>query len=173
MEALRAKVRLGEPSVQRFAARGGKLVEELAAVTPATQRADQPVALEALERRVNLADIDFPGTAEQRFKTVFHLVSVERLLGEEAQHPVPKRHYPYSVCIKSMHRSQRQCQHLFFDSRGSTFGPPGTPRTRPGTRTASRDACGCHTAQQGHRQSDPRTPARSTTPPHRPDPAHA
>ena len=114
MQALRAKVRLGEPSVQRFAARGGKLVEELAAVTPATQRADQPVALEALERRVNLADIDFPGTAEQRFKTVFHLVSVERLLGEEAQHPVPKRHYPYSVCIKSMHRSQRQCQDLFF-----------------------------------------------------------
>src|SRR5256884_4089314 len=106
-QLLRPGARRGERLVERLVAFGRKLVEQLAAIAARTNRPDEPVALEALERRVDLADIDVPGPTEHGFKAVFHLISVEWLSLQEPQHAVLKRQVfdlPYSVCMLSMHR---------------------------------------------------------------------
>src|ERR1700736_5682785 len=106
VQLLRSGVRLGEPLVERLLALGRELVKQLSAIAARTNRPDQPVALEALERRVDLADIDVPRTSEHGFKAVLHLISVEGLLLQEPQHAVLKRHsfdLTYSVCMLSMH----------------------------------------------------------------------
>src|SRR5437667_12417945 len=54
-------VRLGEPLVERLVAFGRKLVEQLAAIAARANRPDEPVALEALERRGDLAGMRGPG----------------------------------------------------------------------------------------------------------------
>src|SRR5256886_16536436 len=90
VELVRPGVRLGEPLVERLMALGRKLVEQLAAIAARTNRPDEPVALKALERRVDLADIDVPGPTKHGFKAVFHLISVERLFLLEPQHVVLK-----------------------------------------------------------------------------------
>jgi len=69
----------------------GKLVLQLPAIAATANRPDQPVALEALEGRVDLADIDFPGPTQHRLKAVLHLVAVEGLSLQEAQHAELKR----------------------------------------------------------------------------------
>src|SRR3989440_9017715 len=106
-------VRLGEPLVERLMALGRKLVEQLSAIAARTNGPDEPVALKALERRVDLADIDVPGPTKHGFKAVFHLISVERLSLQEPQHAVLKRQsvdLTYSVCMLSMHGGAARCQ---------------------------------------------------------------
>src|SRR2546421_8150214 len=85
-------VRLGEPLVERLMALGRKLVEQLAAIAARTNRPDEPVALKALERRVDLGGRRIIKKNEHGFKAVLHLISVEWLSLQEPQHAVLKRH---------------------------------------------------------------------------------
>src|SRR6202521_3628491 len=107
MQLLRPRVGLRQPALERFSTGIRELVEQLAPVASGADRPHEPVALQALERRVDLPDIDFPGPAQHGLKTVFHLIAVQRLLRQEPQHAELKRHfsrYTYAVCIASMHR---------------------------------------------------------------------
>src|SRR5712691_11052806 len=100
--------------VERLLAVRRKLVEQLSAVAPRTDRPDEPVTLEALQGRVDLADIDFPGPTQHRLKPVLYLIAVQRLLLQESQHAELKRQslvYPYSVCMLSMHDAVEAVKH--------------------------------------------------------------
>src|ERR1700693_6058413 len=70
VKRLGTRLGLGEPGVKSLAPAFGKLVEELAPVAPSPDRPHQAVSLEALECRIDLSDIDFPGLSQHRLKPV-------------------------------------------------------------------------------------------------------
>jgi len=82
--------RVFRADLERNRGNGRSLFGLMGALT-SQNRPDEAVPLEALEGRVDLADIDFPGPTEHRLKAVLHLISMERLPFEEPQHAVLKR----------------------------------------------------------------------------------
>src|ERR1700730_16671431 len=110
-----------QPAVEGFSSRFGKLVRELASVPTGPDGSHEPIALEALKGGIDLPDIDFPGPSQHGLKTVFHLVAVQRFLRQEPQHAELKRHYPYSVCMLSMHALWRLSR-CYFRPAGWTPG---------------------------------------------------
>src|SRR5207302_1627604 len=98
VELLWPGVRLCEPLLERLLTFARKLVQQLAAIPAVPDRPDEAVTLQALEGRIDLADIDFPGPTQHRLKAVLHLISVEGLHLQKAQDAVLKRQsavYPY------------------------------------------------------------------------------
>src|ERR1700686_4759810 len=133
VKLLRSGLRFGDPGVESLAPSLRQPVLELAPVAPLPHRLHEAVALEALERRIDLADIDFPGLPQHRLKPVLPLVAVQRFLREEAQHAELKRHwsrYPYSVCIGSMHGAARKSRlEAFGQKKGRRRAPLLSPST--------------------------------------------
>ena len=88
--------RLAQPEIESPPPLVRDRIGELAAVATAAFRLDQVVALQALERGVDLPDVHLPGSSQQLLEPVLDLVTVERSLGEQPEDPELERHIRYA-----------------------------------------------------------------------------
>ena len=82
--------------------------DAVGALTVALVGGDESVALEPVERRVDLADVDRPDTAGRGLEAGLQLVPVRRFPVEQGQQALANTHPPSSVCILSMHTEERR-----------------------------------------------------------------
>ena len=84
--------RRAQPVGQLLGAGGGDPVSLLRALALAVVGLDEPVALEALQRRVDLADVQRPDLARPRLELVLQPQAVLRPLAEQGQEGVGDAH---------------------------------------------------------------------------------
>src|SRR5262249_55564587 len=75
-QLLRSGLGLDQPGVERGPTLVGEPISQLAPVAAGAHRTYQPVALQPLEGRVDLADVDLPASAEHGLEAGFQLVAM-------------------------------------------------------------------------------------------------